>query len=85
MQTTLRRLAVFHAPLHATLNVMRLVVPGGLHWARLDQTPIGRVQPQLWGVFHPPARPMQFLQRLLRGTRPSVAAWNPANWIMSYD
>ncbi len=85
MPTTRRRLAVYHAPMRATLNVMRLIVPGGLHWARLDQTPRGLVLPQRWALFHSPALPMQFLQRLPRGTRASAAAWNPANWIMSYD
>ncbi len=60
MPTTLRRLAVYHAPLRTTLNVMRLIVPGGMHWARLDQTPRGLALPR-WVLFHPPAQPMQFL------------------------
>jgi hypothetical protein len=83
MQTTLRRLAVFYAPQNQLLNVMRVIVPGGQHFARLAPTPIGLVPQNQGAQFNPPARPMQQMLNLPRGVRNSPAAWNPANWLTS--
>jgi hypothetical protein len=75
MQTTLRRLAVFYAPDRQLLNVMRVIVPGGQHFARLAPTPIGLVPQNQWAHFNPPALPMQLIFNLPRGVRNSPAAW----------
>jgi hypothetical protein len=83
MQTTLRRLAVFYAPDHQLLNVMRVIEPGGPHFARLAPTPIGLVPQNQWALFNPPAQPMQMIFNLPRGVRNSPAARNPANWLTS--
>jgi hypothetical protein len=83
MQTTLRRLAVFYAPDHLLLNVMRVIVPGGQHFARLAPTPIALVPHNQWALFNPPAQPMQMIFNLPRGVRNSLAARNPANWLTS--